>query len=53
MDKSKLYEIVEEMTNVLGTDAMLNALCMSLDSDTLEDHLRYIDRNYETNCFYD
>ena len=53
MDKSKLYEIVEEMTNVLGTDTMLDALCMSLDSDTLEDHLRYIDRNYETNCFKD
>lgn len=51
MDKSELYEIVENMTKSLGADQLLDALCMSLDVDTLEDHLRYIDRNYETNCF--
>jgi len=51
MDKNKLYEIVENMTEMLGADNLLNALCMSLDSDTLEDHLRYINRMYETNCF--
>ena len=53
MDKSKLYNIVENMKLQMSTDQLLDALCMSLDSDTLEDHLRYIDRNYETNCFED
>ena len=51
MDKNKLYEIIENMTECLGANQLLDALCRSLDSDTLEDHLRYIDRNYETNCF--
>jgi len=53
MDKSKLYDIVENMKLQMSTYKLLDALCMSLDSDTLEDHLRYIDRNYETNCFED
>jgi DNA-binding Xre family transcriptional regulator len=51
MDKAQLFEIVDKMQDC-GMD-VLNALCMSLDVDTLEDHLRYIDRNYETNCFED
>ena len=53
MDKSNLYEIVRKMQDYLGTEQLLDALCMSLDSDTLEEHLRYIDRNYETDCFED
>jgi hypothetical protein len=51
MDKAILYEIIEEMKESLGAEQVLDALCMSLDSDTLEDHLRYIDRNYETKLF--
>ena len=53
MDKSQLYDIVEIMKLQMSSDQILDALCMSLDSDTLEDRLRYIDRNYETNCFED
>ena len=53
MDKSQLYDIVEIMKFQMSSDQILDALCMSLDSDTLEEHLRYIDRNYETNCFED
>ena len=53
MDKAKLYDIIEIMKLQMGSDQLLDALCMSLGSDTLEDHLRYIDRNYETNCFKD
>ena len=53
MDKAKLYDIVEIMKLSMGSDKLLDVLCMSLDSETLEDHLRYIDRNYETNCFED
>ena len=51
MDKSNLYRIAEKMRNCLGNDILLDALVRSLSSDELEDHLRYIDRMYETNCF--
>jgi len=54
MEKVELYEIVDKMKE-RGMDSgdILEALMMSLDSNTLEDHLRYIDRMYETNCFDD
>lgn len=51
MDKIDLFTIANEIQKTLGTEQFLNALFLSLDSDTLEDHLRYIDRMYETNCF--
>lgn len=51
MDKIDLFTIANKMQETLGTEQFLNALFLSLDSDTLEDHLRYIDRMYETNCF--
>ena len=53
MDKSQLYDIVEIMKLQMSSEQILDALCMSLNCDTLEEHLRYIDRNYETNCFED
>lgn len=53
MDKSQLYDIVEIMKLQMSSDQLLDALCRSLDSDTLEEHLRYINRNYETDCFED
>ena len=51
--RNELWEVIENMKEYLGPEQILDALCMSLDSDTLEEHLRYIDRNYETNCFKD
>jgi ethanolamine utilization cobalamin adenosyltransferase len=53
MERNELWEVIENMKEYLGPEQILDALCMSLDSDTLEEHLRYIDRNYETNCFED
>ncbi len=53
MERNELWEVIENMKEYLGSEQILDALCMSLDSDTLEEHLRYIDRNYETNCFTD
>lgn len=49
MDKSQLLEKLDEMVEIMGADQMLEALAKSLSSDVLEDHLRYIDRCYETN----
>ena len=53
MDKSQLYEKLDEMVEIMGAEQMLNALAMSLSSDVLEDHLRYINRCYETNVEFD
>ena len=53
MDRSELFEVIENMKEYLSSAQILDALCSSLDSDTLEEHLRYIDRNYETHVFND
>jgi len=51
MEKSELFEIIERMKDYMSSEQILDALCRSLDSDTLEEHLRFIDRNYETHLF--
>lgn len=51
MERNELFGIVEQMKNYMSSEQILDALCRSLDSDTLEEHLRYIDRNYETHLF--
>ena len=53
MDKAELLEKLDEMTDLLGADRMLEALARSLSADVLEDHLRYINRCYETNINFD
>ena len=51
MERNELFEIIERMKDYMSSEQILNALCLPLDSDTLEEHLRYIDRNYETHLF--
>ena len=51
MERNELFEIIERMKDYMSSEQILNALCLSLDSDTLEEHLCYIDRNYETHLF--
>ena len=51
MDKSFLLEKLDEMTDLMGTDQMLEALARAMSSDELEENLRYIDRCYETKVF--
>jgi hypothetical protein len=53
MDKSKLYEKLDEMVEIMGAEQMLDALVRALSSDVLEDNLRYINRCYETNVEFD
>ena len=53
MERNELWEVIENMKEYMSPEQILDALCRSLDSDTLEEHLRYIDRNYEINCFTD
>lgn len=51
MERNKLFEIIERMKDYMSSEQILDALCKSLNSDTLEEHLRYIDRNYEMYLF--
>ena len=51
MERNELFEIIEQMKDYMSSEQILNALCLSLDSDTLEEHLRYIDKNYEMYLF--
>lgn len=44
MDKDKLYEIVEKMTEQLGTQELLDSLVMAMSSKELQENLEYIDR---------
>lgn len=53
MDKAELLKKLDEMKDFLGADGMLEALAKSLSADVLEDHLRYINRCYETNVEFD
>ena len=39
------------MKDCMSSEQILDALCRSLNSDTLEEHLRYIDKNYEMYLF--
>ena len=51
LDKNELVEILDKMELELGTDELLLALVKALDSDTLQDTMKYIDRVYELNLF--
>lgn len=51
MERNELFEIIERMKDYMSSEQILDALCRSLNSDTLEEHLRYIDKNYETHLF--
>lgn len=51
MERNELFEIIEQMKDYMSSEQILNALCRSLNSDTLEEHLRYIDKNYEMYLF--
>ena len=51
MERNELFEIIEQMKDYMSSEQILDALCRSLNSDTLEEHLRYIDTNYEIHLF--
>ena len=51
MEKEKLYEIVETMTEQLGTDVLLENLVMAMSYDELKENLEYIDRMHDLENF--
>ena len=51
MERNELFEIIGQMKDYMSSEQILDALCRSLNSDTLEEHLRYIDKYYEMYLF--
>ena len=51
MDKDKLYEIVEKMTEQLGTQELLDSLVMAMSSKELQENLEFIDRMHDLDNF--
>lgn len=51
MEKAKLYELMEQMENCLGTKQLLDELFNALSSQELEENLEYIDRMNDLGIF--
>lgn len=51
MDKTVLLEKLDQMTEILGTETMLEAIARAMSADELQSNLEYIDRMYETKIF--
>ena len=51
MEKAKLYEIVEKMTEQLGYQELLGSLVMAMSYDDLKENLEYIDRMHDLENF--
>ena len=51
MEREDLYYIVDEMTELMGHEQLLDALVRAMSSDELESNLRYIDRMHELDLF--
>jgi len=47
MEREDLYYIVDEMTELMGHEQLLDALVRAMSSDELESNLRYIDMVYD------
>ena len=52
MEKEKLYEIVETMTEQLGADVLLENLVMAKSYDELKANLEFIDRMHDLENFW-
>ena len=51
LNKNELFEKMDEMVELMGTDAVLEELARAMSSDELQGNLEYIDRMNETNLF--
>ena len=51
MTKERLYNVADQMSEVLGVETFLNDLLQAMDYDELKDNLEYIDRMHDLNNF--
>lgn len=47
----ELFEIVEQLENMIGTDELLLSLLKQMNIDELREALEFIDRTHDTNLF--
>lgn len=48
---NELFEIAEELENIIGTDELLLSILKQMSIEELEETLRFIDRMHDTNLF--
>ena len=49
MEREELYNIVDEMIELMGHEQLLDSLIRAMSSDELESNLLYINRVYDLN----
>ena len=51
MEHDEVWDIFEEMKEMLGVEELVNELAQALSTDELEENLRFIDKNYDLGLF--
>lgn len=47
LDQNELFKLLDEMVEIVGAEAVLNALAQALTTDELRDNLHYIARGFD------
>ena len=50
-DRNELYEILDEMVQMLGIEQVLDEMVKAQDSDELQANLEYISDNWDLDLF--
>ena len=51
MEHDEVWDIFEEMKEMLGAEELVNELAQALSTDELEENLRLIDKNHDLGLF--
>lgn len=51
MEHEDVWDIFEEMKEILGAEELVNELAQALSTDELEENLRFIDKNHDLGLF--
>ena len=51
MEYDEVWDIFEEMKEMLGAEELVNELAQALSTDELEENLRFIDKNHGLGLF--
>lgn len=51
MEYDEVWDIFEEMKEMLGAEELVNELAQALSTDELEENLRFIDKNNDLGLF--
>lgn len=51
MEHEDVWDIFEEMKEMLGAEELVNELAQALSTDELEENLRFIDKNHDLGLF--